>query len=172
MAVEATQKITARYTAVSSIACALSVLVLNSAQLGKQTQSVCTNKGWHVGGLAAWGVVWDWLPPVLFMRSEHLGSSALYWFTAVANFQADVQASSRMCSHSSTVAYATSPALLHGGKRYLQRNGIPFSSQLDSKLRMVFCTAAKMVLTSETAVEQLKGVLGSSLIAITSFSTR
>ena len=79
-----------------------------------------------------------------------------------------MQASSRMCSHSSTVAYATSPALLHGGKRYLQRNGIPFSSQLDSKLRMMFCTAAKMVLTSETAVEQLKVLFA---ISITSFST-
>ena len=171
MAVETKQEIMARYTVVSSIACSLSALVLNSAQLGKQTQSICTNKGWHVGGFAAWGVVWDRLPSVLFMRSEHLGSSALYWFKADANVQTDVQASSRMCSHSSTVAYATSPALLQGGKRYLQRNGIPFSSQLGSKLRMVFCTVAKMVLTSETAVEQLKGVFRSSLIAITSFST-
>ena len=102
------------------------------------------------------------------MSSEHFGSSALYRFTADAYVQTDAQASSRMCSHSSTVAYATSPALLQGGKRYLQRNGIPFSSQLGSKLRMVFCTAAKMVLTSETAVEQLKGLFAN---AITSFST-
>ena len=102
------------------------------------------------------------------MSSEQFGSSALFRFTADAYVQTDVQASSRMCSHSSTVAYATSPALLQGGKRYLQRNGIPFSSQLGSRIRMAFCTPAKMVLTSETAVEQLKGLFA---IVITSFST-
>ena len=45
MAVETKQEMMARNTVVSSIACPVSVLVLNVPQLGKQTQSVCTNKG-------------------------------------------------------------------------------------------------------------------------------
>ena len=52
MAVETKQTIMAKNIAVSSAACSGSVLVLNVAQLGKQTQSASTNNGWHVGGFA------------------------------------------------------------------------------------------------------------------------
>ena len=45
MAVETKQIIKDRNIMVSSIACSASVLVLNVPQLGKQTQSVSTNKG-------------------------------------------------------------------------------------------------------------------------------